>query len=164
MKTILFCRHAKSSWSDPSQIDFNRPLNERGQRDAPFMAQLLREQHLPVDAIIASSAQRTRQTAAHYATGLGINTDKIIFDNNIYDATQGELWTVIAGIDTRFQTVLLVGHNPGMGKMKHSFQPHESPYIPTCSIFQVQFEAVEWWECSANNATVQAFWFPKMFV
>ena len=72
MKTLLMLRHAKSSWKDGSLSDHDRPLNERGKRDAPRMGQILKEQALVPELIISSTAKRARKTAAKMAEAAGI--------------------------------------------------------------------------------------------
>ena len=64
MKQLILIRHAKSDWDDPSLDDFDRPLNGRGKRDAPLMAERLRDKDIKIDQFIASPAKRARKTAA----------------------------------------------------------------------------------------------------
>ena len=72
MKQLLVIRHAKSSWNDAVIDDFDRPLNERGNSDAPRMAKLLSEKGIHVDAIISSTANRAFSTAIYFAKELGL--------------------------------------------------------------------------------------------
>ena len=69
---IILIRHAKSSWNDPTQSDFDRPLNDRGEIDAPEMGKRLKAAGIVPDLIIASTAKRAQQTAAHIAKGVGV--------------------------------------------------------------------------------------------
>ena len=78
MKTLFILRHAKSSWDNSALTDFERPLNERGRRDAPRMGRLMRERALRPDVILCSPAERTRQTAALARLALDIDAwDKV---------------------------------------------------------------------------------------
>ncbi|MBK8311908.1 MAG: histidine phosphatase family protein [Chitinophagaceae bacterium] len=61
MKTLILVRHAKSDWGNPSLSDFDRPLNERGKRDAPVMAKRLLDKKIKIDQIIASPAKRQQE-------------------------------------------------------------------------------------------------------
>ena len=63
MKKLFLIRHAKSDWSNPTLDDFDRPLNERGKTNAPFIGDLLREKGVFPDVIISSPAYRARETA-----------------------------------------------------------------------------------------------------
>ena len=72
MKKLLLLRHAKSSWGAADLTDFERPLNERGRRDAPLVGEFIREQGLRPDLVISSPAQRTRETIALVIEAAGI--------------------------------------------------------------------------------------------
>jgi phosphohistidine phosphatase len=60
MKTLLLIRHAKSSWNEPGLSDFERPLNDRGKKDAPEMAERLKEKGLKIDLIVSTKAVKVR--------------------------------------------------------------------------------------------------------
>jgi phosphohistidine phosphatase len=72
MKTVLIVRHAKSSWSNVDLVDFDRPLNERGKKDAPMMAERMIQKKIKLDAIISSPARRARKTAEAFCEVYGI--------------------------------------------------------------------------------------------
>jgi phosphohistidine phosphatase len=76
-KRIVLIRHAKSSWANPLQSDFERPLNDRGQQDAPMMGKRLKDAGIVPDKIISSTAKRASQTAKHIAKSTGYSTDDI---------------------------------------------------------------------------------------
>ena len=112
MKTLFILRHAKSSWDQPGLKDFERPLNERGRRDAPRMGRLMRERALRPDVILCSPAERTRQTAALLSAAAGLDAQPR-FDERIYDASAGRLIDVVSEVEREAGSVLLIGHNPG---------------------------------------------------
>ena len=66
-RTLVLIRHAKSSWSNPGEADFERPLNDRGERDAPRMGARLKELKIKPDLIVCSPAKRAKQTAKRIA-------------------------------------------------------------------------------------------------
>jgi phosphohistidine phosphatase len=113
MKTLLLMRHAKSSWADPGQPDFERPLNERGRTAAPLMGRYLRQQSMKLDAVICSPAARARETAA-LALAAAQSTGAVRYDARIYEASAARLLEVINETPEPATTVLLVGHNPGL--------------------------------------------------
>ena len=82
MKTLILVRHAKSDWGNPSLSDFDRPLNERGKRDAPIMAKRLLDKKIKIDQIIASPAKRAAKTAKYFAEAFDYKKDKIEFKKN----------------------------------------------------------------------------------
>ncbi len=67
MRKLLIIRHAKSSWDTLTQRDFDRPLNDRGNRDAPIMAKRLLKKDIGIDAFVSSPANRALTTAAYFA-------------------------------------------------------------------------------------------------
>jgi phosphohistidine phosphatase len=87
-KTFVLVRHAKSSWSDPTLSDFERPLNNRGLRDAPKMARFLK---ISPDLLISSPAQRARQTAQIFAEAKLYSQEDILYQDAIYEAFPDEL-------------------------------------------------------------------------
>jgi phosphohistidine phosphatase len=113
VKRLLILRHAKSSWADSSQQDWQRPLNPRGLRDAPRAGEWLRERAIVPDLIISSDAVRARTTAQAVATAAGYPRD-IVTDPSLYHATPDDLIAVLNGVSDDAQSVLIVGHNPGL--------------------------------------------------
>ena len=116
MKKLYLIRHAKSSWKNLSLDDFERPLNKRGKCDAPFMGELLRAKNILPDLILASSALRAKSTAEIIAKKLKASK-KIVFDADIYEASSSTLESIISSIDDKYNTLFLVGHNPGLNML-----------------------------------------------
>ena len=79
MRTLLVLRHAKSSWNDSALGDHQRPLNERGERDAPLVGERLRRQKLTPDLIISSDAERAQMTARAVARAAGYAGEMMSF-------------------------------------------------------------------------------------
>src|SRR5574338_873525 len=87
MKTLLLIRHAKSSWDDVSLSDFDRPLNDRGKRDAPIMAERLSEKNIEIDTFVSSPAKRAARTAKIFAEEFKMKKDDIVFKTELYMAS-----------------------------------------------------------------------------
>ena len=113
MKKLLVLRHAKSSWTDPDLADFDRPLNERGLRAAPFMGSVIVKDGLEPELIISSPAERARTTAELVVQGGDLAAD-VRFEERIYEASPHTLLQIVSDLDDDLETVLLVGHNPGI--------------------------------------------------
>jgi len=112
MKQLTLIRHAKSSWSDPSLGDFDRPLNARGLEDAPRMGAYLKANGCPpVDQIVSSPALRARTTAKLIAEKLGMTNELIVLEPCIYEATLHRLFKLIGALDDAHPHVMLFGHN-----------------------------------------------------
>ena len=97
-KTLLLIRHAKSSWNDSSVSDFERPLNERGKKDAPIMANRLLEKKVKIDVFISSPAKRASRTATVFAKEYKRNKDDILYKTELYGAGEREFFDVIEKI------------------------------------------------------------------
>ena len=116
MKTLLLMRHAKSSWDNARLSDYERPLNERGRRDAPRMGELLRREGLTPDLIVASSAKRAATTAELVALELSLDSD-IRYTEQLYLAEPDAYITLARQLDDGIETLLMVGHNPGIQEL-----------------------------------------------
>ena len=104
MKTLLLIRHAKSDWADASLNDFDRPLNERGKRDAPAMVQRLLDKKISIDAFISSPAKRARKTAGIFAKEYKQGKENIILKEELYGAASAVFFDVVAHTDNSFES------------------------------------------------------------
>ena len=111
---FIIMRHAKSDWSSDTAKDFERPLSKRGIRNASQMGAWLKKQKIIPDRIISSPATRTKMTAHIVCGELDINTSGIIWDDRIYEAGIEELLEVISDHARHANSMLLIGHNPGL--------------------------------------------------
>jgi phosphohistidine phosphatase len=148
MKTLYLLRHAKSSWKDAGLADFDRPLNERGRRAAPFMGRLMRDRGADVDLIISSPAKRARKTAKLFLEAGGFETD-VLNDERIYEASPSTLMYVAGEIDDRFSSVVLVGHNPGMEGLIRALTGQSEP-MPTAAIAIIKLAIDSWKDIAAG--------------
>ncbi len=161
MKTLYIIRHAKSSWSDPSLNDFDRPLNQRGKRDAPFMAKLLGEQGLTPDIIISSPANRAITTAREMAKGTGYPVENIVENPKLYHASANNILEVVQDIDDAHNIAFVVGHNPGMTYLANDLTDIYIDNIPTTGICAVKFEVNSWANAEPVSASLISFDYPK---
>lgn len=105
-------RHAKSAWDDPSLRDFDRPLNKRGERDAPKMGMYLRELGIVPDQIFSSPANRAKSTTLHVVEQLDVRKKIITWDEDLYFTGAISYANAIRRADAESSTVMTVGHNP----------------------------------------------------
>jgi phosphohistidine phosphatase len=117
VKTLLLLRHAKSAWSDPRLDDHDRPLNGRGERAAKAMADHIARDGPRPDLILCSTAMRTRQTLAPLLKRLGPPAPPISLENGLYLASEEVLLAHIRAVADGVPTVLLIGHNDGIGQL-----------------------------------------------
>jgi phosphohistidine phosphatase len=117
MKTLLLLRHAKSAWNDPRLDDHERPLNGRGERAAKAMADHIARREPHPDLILCSTAMRTRQTLAPLLKRLDGPAPPISLENGLYLASEDALLARLQAVADDVQTVLLIGHNDGIGQL-----------------------------------------------
>jgi phosphohistidine phosphatase len=110
---LLLLRHAKSSWDDAELDDHDRPLAPRGRRAAERVGERLRDAQLAPDLVVCSTAARTRQTLEL----LGLEDPEVRFEKRLYGAGEDELLDLVRGLDDAAETVLVIGHNPGMQEL-----------------------------------------------
>lgn len=149
MKTLLLLRHAKSSWDDPNLADFDRPLNARGERAAPFMGKLMRRRELLPSVILSSPAKRARTTAELAKQGGSLNA-AILTDHRIYEASPNGLREVASEIDDSHGSAMLVGHNPGMeGFIRYLTTRMER--MPTAALAVIRLKVASWSEINDGS-------------
>ncbi len=142
MKTLLLMRHAKSSWKHPELPDQDRPLNKRGEKDAPHMGKYLREKKLVPQIILASPAKRVSQTVDGMLEKMNFK-GKAEYVDSLYLAEPSSYIATLQTIDDKFDRVLVVGHNPGLeGLLQILSGKVES--LPTAAIAQLKLPIEHW--------------------
>ena len=163
MKTLYLVRHAKSSWKNPELVDFDRPLNKRGKRDAPFMGEVLMDKKVKPDYILASPAKRTKKTAIEIAEKISFPVKDISFNEELYEASMNSLLSLIKKIDGKHNSVMIFGHNPGLTTLNNLISNHYIDNIPTCGIVALKTDK-EWKEIGKNSFSFVFFEHPKMYL
>lgn len=161
-RTLVLIRHAKSSWGNLTQSDFERPLNERGEHDAPIMGKRLKELGLEPDLIIASTAKRAKQTAKEIAGAIAYDKDDIQWEEKLYHCIPAVFEEVIYGIKDKVKTVFIVAHNPGITQFVNQLSPSFSlDDMPTCGAVASHLDAAHWNEFNKVKKEVFLFEYPK---
>ncbi len=164
--TLILTRHAKSSWSDPSLDDFDRPLNGRGKRSAKAIGQWLSaNDYIPGETIL-SGARRTVDTWAGISAELSEHVP-MRSDPALYHASAGSLLAVLRGASAR--SVMLIGHNPGMadfadrivkGRVEHA----RFGDYPTCATAIIRFSAATWRDVDWEQGEIADFVVPRELI
>lgn len=162
MKKLIVVRHAKSSWAQVSQTDFERPLNERGERDAPQMAMRLKDREIKIDRFISSPAKRARQTCKAFCKIYGYNPDNIVFIDKLYHAPRTVFYEIIGDLDDADENVIIFSHNPGISDFVNSLC-HDVfiDNMPTCGIFTVEAAISQWTAFEKAEKKFLFFDYPK---
>ena len=162
MKKIILVRHAKSYWGDQSLSDFDRPLNKRGKNDAPFMGKILKEKSVKPDLIISSPAKRAKKTALVIADKIDYPQNKILFNEELYEASTNDILKVLKKVDEVNQTVMLFGHNPGLTLLNNFISNNYIDNVPTCGVVALEFDK-NWIDLDKNSCTQLFFEYPKLY-
>jgi phosphohistidine phosphatase len=157
---LLILRHAKSSWADEYTDDWERPLTERGVRDATRVGELLRRLSLVPDSIITSDAVRAQTTARLVADAAGY-LGKVIESSLLYHASPDAVIEVIRTVATATaRSVMIVGHNPGLEDLTAQLTG-EHVGLPTAALVNVAVDIDRWTELSlSTNARMIDIWTP----
>lgn len=162
MRELILIRHAKSDWSNPLLDDFERPLNKRGSKNAPFMAKILKKEIQKPDLIISSPSFRTKLTLDYFLKEFEYKGE-VIFEKSIYEAPFENLLKVIKNIDNKYKTIFLIGHNPGLNDLANFLLGSFEDNIPTSGVLKIDFDTNSWKNISKDNSKLIFFKYPKMF-
>ena len=160
MKKIILIRHAKSDWDNPSLPDYDRPLAARGLEDTPKMAASLKNRGIQVDLICSSTAQRAMQTANITAAVLGYPEAEIHWERSLYHASASHLLQFIQSQSNQVQSLLLVGHNPGLTELIVRLGVNLDN-LPTAGQFAFTVLSDDWKNLSAANCKFEWWDSPK---
>jgi phosphohistidine phosphatase len=168
MLTLSLLRHAKSSWADPSQDDFDRPLNERGNEAAPRMGAFMARNKIAPGLILCSTAVRTRQTLAHVHPYLPA-TAEVSYEDGLYLATAIELLGLVRKTAATVSHLMLVGHDPGMHDVTTRLAGSGDPSLlaalaakfPTSGLAMLAFDVRTWPDIEPGAGRLVLFMTPK---
>lgn len=161
MLRLTLVRHAKSSWNDSALSDFQRPLNERGRRDAPAMAQRVRTLNCQPDRLVSSPARRAISTARTFAAILGMNDEGIELSPAIYEATPTTLLNLVRRLDSSSGHAMLFGHNPGFSEIARLLASCPFHEMPTCAVTSLELQADAWSDVGPGCGRLAYYLFPK---
>src|SRR5437867_207593 len=143
MKTLFLVRHAKSSHDDPTLADKERPLNDRGLRDAATMGQRLAKQDVKPNLIVSSPAVRALATAEIISKKLNYKRKGIVVNERLYAAAAEEVLELIQELDDKLKSVMLFGHNPDLCELANRFSGKIMD-MPTCAVAEFSFDTESW--------------------
>ena len=162
MKSLLLIRHAKSSWDNPQQNDFDRTLNARGLKDAPAMAKKLVDRQIQIDAFISSPAVRARQTCELFMQAFGKDKAGIQLLSQLYLPEPFVFTAAIEALPDNMNTVAIFSHNNGITEFANQLTETKIDNMPTCCIFAVKIETTDWSRFTNAKKTVWFVDYPKL--
>jgi phosphohistidine phosphatase len=166
MRTLYLLRHAKSSWADPTLSDRERPLAPRGRRDAKRIAKHLIQLGIEPQLVLCSSAERARETLALVRPALG-STSTVRLEAKLYAASFDKLLERIRGVPEAVQSVMLIGHNPGLQELGVGLASAGAQLgrleakFPTAALATLTLGKTSWSQLSQGDAVLAAYVVPK---
>ena len=160
MKTLFLIRHAKSSWDDPALPDKDRPLGDRGRRDAPKMGKRLAKRDVTPDLILSSPARRALTTAEIIAKKLDYKLKDIVVDDRLYASEADGLLNVIHKLGDKLERVMLFGHNPELTELTHRLSS-KITHMPTCAVAEFTFATKSWSDIGKAKLAKVVLDYPK---
>ena len=158
---MFIIRHAKAE-TVFTLNDFERPLNDRGKKDAPEMARRLFQKKIKIDAFVSSPAKRAKKTALLFSEVFGQPEGDIIFISALYHAPVEIFYEVIEQLNDGFDTVAVFAHNPGITDFANSLTAAPKvDNMPTCSLFAVNADINSWSDFAKAKKYFLFFDYPK---
>jgi phosphohistidine phosphatase len=162
LKQLILLRHAKSSWKSGALGDVDRPLSERGDRDAPRMGKRLKARHARPGLLLASHATRAQRTAKLVARALGRPADSIATVESLYLAEPAAILAAVAAQDDAHSCLVVVGHNPGLTDLANQLLPDLAlDNLPTAGAVAIDFAANRWRDIGDAPAKLAYYDYPK---
>lgn len=160
-KYLFVMRHAKSSWNHPGLSDHDRPLNKRGLRDSPLMAQFMNRQKLAPSLILSSSAHRAKTTAELFQSHLEAPAQWEIVED-FYLAPPEIYLQHVMRIPDEISQVILIGHNPGLETLVEQLAG-ETHRMPTAAIAGFHTQIASWSSLPTETSSMKflGVWRPK---
>ncbi len=144
MKILTIVRHAKSSWKDSSLPDNKRPLNRRGERDAPEMGRRIQEHGIRPSLIVSSPAVRAWTTAKVIAQAISYPREFLQKEDRLYLASLDDILDVVVAQDNGFNNLMVIGHNPGLTDFVNFLVSGLTNNLPTAGVVSVQIDQDNW--------------------
>jgi phosphohistidine phosphatase len=167
MRTLFVLRHAKAERDSDTGRDFDRPLAERGWRDAELVGAEIRRRRLEMDAVLASPAKRADETLAAFARGYGALDP--VYEPGIYDAPAGRLVEIVSNADDNAERLMIVGHNPGfqdlilrlVGDEPSELVEQVIDGLPTAGLAAIELPAKRWSELRERSGRITHLIVPR---
>lgn len=163
MKHLFLIRHGKSSWSDASLDDRDRPLNERGQQQAGVMAQPAARLGAFDGVIYASNANRARETVEGFLDHLPARdlVKRIYYRTALYTFSHKTLRKWIRHCRRDESTLTIIGHNPALEDLAQYLCKKAPQKVPTGAVIHLTLPINHWHELGKHQGRLQQTLLPK---
>lgn len=161
VKKIYFIRHANAEELERGGRDIDRPLSREGYRHAALVGQRLAQLNVKPDLFLTSPAVRTLQTSEIIADQIKFESTRVVVDDEVYEGSARVLLRIINGIDEKYNTVLLVAHNPGITFIAEYLTGGQIGNMEPAGMAEVAFEGLQWSEISQNTCQLERYIAPE---
>ncbi len=161
MKTLYMVRHAKSSWDNLFLSDHERPLNNRGKKNAPEMGKRLKIRGIIPDVLISSTAKRALSTARKIAREIGYKKENIVKTRLLYHSDEDDILDLIRQQNDGKGSIMLFGHNPGFTDCVNMLTNAAIANVPTCGIVEITFNTDRWSDINEYEGNLVFFYYSK---
>jgi phosphohistidine phosphatase len=161
MKTLILVRHAKSSHSPGVSSDFDRPLNDRGFRDASDMGRKLFKENIPIGQFVSSPALRAKTTAELFVAEYDRKLKEIQYIPSLYHANAEAFSEIVQKLEDTYDHVALFSHNPGITDFAGTLTSAHISHMPTSSAFAVTAPIDSWKDFSMAEKSFLFFYKPE---
>ncbi len=155
-------RHAKSIWGSTELADISRPLNKRGEHDAPLMGKILKKEYqVKPDLILSSPAKRAQQTARLIAKATDYPKEKIEINDSLYASGASAIFNAIQSLDKLLDEVIIISHNPDLTTLANQLSDQQIEDIPTCGVVRLDFKTDSWRSIRQGSGIFKFFAYPR---
>ncbi len=161
MKELFLVRHAKSNWDNMDLKDIDRPLKDRGIRDALLMGGYIMKEYTIPDRILTSPACRAFHTAILFSRAMKSSGRKIQVEDDLYLASYGEMESLVRKTEDETKGLMIVGHNPGITDLANFFMEEFIHNIPTSGFVFFRFDTSAWEKIATSNIIDHQVHYPK---
>lgn len=144
MKHLVIIRHGEACRDDMTLNDIQYPLSRRGRRETTVAVSEFAVLGLQVDTVVSSPAKRALSTANIWLKKLNIPAERLRVDDAIYEAERSDIQNVIRQLDDVDDTVVLVGHNPGLTGTLNYLAGHDVRRMPVSAFAVISIDVDRW--------------------
>jgi phosphohistidine phosphatase len=159
VKKLFLIRHAKSAWDDPALADFDRPLSDRGRKDAKAIGRRLKKAGILPDRVDSSAAKRAKSTTKFICEELGCE-DKAVLLDGLYAASAEDMKSIIARTPNDVAVLVVVSHNPGLNELAFDLVGY-GDNVPTAGVLEIWFDMDRWDRVDSAGRELKNQYFPK---
>jgi len=144
MKTLYIVRHAKSSWEYDDTKDIDRPLKERGIKDAYLISSVLQKKIDTPSVFVSSCANRALHTAVIFTYNFKYPLANLKISKSLYSFSDGYLIKTVKALDDGFDSAIVFSHDHGISDFVNKYGDKYIDHVPTCGVIAIEFKIKHW--------------------